>query len=538
MKSKAFIGVLATVVVLILVVASFSLANESALNPEFYSLPHYQQRAENLFPQKPLEIELKAPVSMGQCAFCHENLEDYSVPNLKTVNHWKHFSRGVSCSSCHYFNPHTPDGVLRISMRTCFNCHGLKHGATGELAPSKCETCHNQVKEPLSHKGEWKKKDHRDGNSHECVMCHREISFCNDCHKREGKRLIEEREYLFEPEPIKTAQLTAVIKIRIPEKMGDCYPCHKDIEKFSVDGLIFKHEPHFRQGIRCGACHLFYPHQPDKTYRLPMDVCYSCHQVTHGPQGVIAPANCSLCHPEWFYKQKPGDHTATFVAGGHGKRADQEPSNCAMCHSDSFCQQCHLKRNVFPDSHKDQKKWLHEHGKSRLKLDRCSACHTEKYCADCHQVKPIPHSPQYLADHGQSRITNSKACNLCHTDRTFCENCHHYQVASALLKRENCLKCHSDYKKKNFIEIKNRGHMVHAAHFEMTNTPPFTCDKCHALGYTLGHDYATFQLCKECHGAIRLGKLIAKWNVDNGELCYRCHRPGTGLKTNVQVTPP
>lgn len=523
---------------MVLVVAGFSFAGESLLNPEFYSLPHYQPRAENLFPEKPVQVELKAPISMGQCALCHENLENYSVPNLKPVNHWKHFSRGVGCPSCHYENPHTPDGTRRIQMRVCFNCHGLQHGPTGELAPSSCDTCHYQKKKPGTHSGSWTQKDHREGDTHECVMCHREIKFCNDCHKRSGERLIEEAEYQFKPASPASLQLAVLVKIKVPEKMGDCYPCHRDIEKFSVSGLIFKHEPHFKQGIRCGACHLFYPHQPDKTYRIPMDVCYSCHQVTHGPQGVIAPANCELCHPRWFYEKKPADHNASFIAGAHGKRADKEPSYCAMCHNDTFCQQCHLKKNVLPDSHKDQKKWLHEHGKERTRLDRCSACHPEKYCVDCHQVKPIPHPAQYLADHGKSEITDSKACNLCHTDRTFCENCHHYQVANALLKRENCIKCHQEYQKKNFLDIKNRGHMVHAAHFEMTNTPPFACDKCHALGYTLGHDYATFQLCKECHGAVRLGKLIAKWNVDNGELCYRCHRPGTGLKTNVQVTPP
>lgn len=540
MTRKIIFGLVSVILILLLVITSISFARDIRPedNPVIYSIPHYKPRAENLFPKRETFIELKSPITMGQCAPCHENLDNFKVPNLKGVNHWKHFSKGVSCSSCHYTNPHTPSGVIRIPMDVCFNCHGLKHGPTGELAPSNCLLCHEKKRKPSDHVGDWTEKTHANANTHRCVMCHQEISFCNECHKREGERLIEDREYVFKHFITPKTQISTVIRIALPEKMGDCYPCHQDIEKFEVEGLIFKHEPHLKLGIRCASCHLFYPHQPDKTYRIPMDVCYSCHQVTHGKQGVIAPSNCTLCHPSWFYKKKPKDHDNNFVLGAHKLRAEKEPFYCSMCHSDSFCQICHIQKKVLPQNHRDEKRWLRDHGKERTKLEGCAACHTENYCFDCHQVRPIPHPAQYLADHGKSKIKDSKACNLCHKDRAFCENCHHFEVANALLKRENCVKCHPEYKSARFIEIKNRGHMVHAAHFEMTNTPPFTCDKCHALGYTLGHDYATFQLCKECHGAYRLGKLIAKWNVDNGELCARCHRPGTGLKTNVQVTPP
>lgn len=537
-KSIAF-GLFSFILISLLVFAGISLGkDQGAENLRMYQLPHIAPREPNLFPEREMEVVLKTPITMGQCAPCHENLDNFKVENLRGVNHAKHLARGIACASCHYFNPHTPDGVLRIPMDICFNCHGLVHGPSGELASGDCKTCHYEKKRPSDHTPDWLSKKHATASVDRCVMCHRDIAYCNDCHKREGLRLIEEREYAFRfYEPPKT-QLAVRVKIGIPEKMGDCYPCHRDIERFEVEGLIFKHEPHFRQGIRCASCHLFYPHQPDKTYRIPMDVCYACHQVTHGPQGVIAPANCNLCHPVWFYTKKPPDHTARFVAGQHSERASKDPAYCAMCHADSFCQKCHLERRIIPDDHRDQQKWMKEHGKDRKTLTGCDACHPKKYCNDCHRVEPIPHPAQYLAEHGKSKIPDSKACNLCHKDRTFCESCHHFEVANALLKKENCVKCHPEYNIPRFIEIKNRGHMVHAAHFEMTNTPPFTCDKCHALGYTLGHDYATFQLCKECHGAYRLGKLIAKWNVDNGELCVRCHRPGTGLSTNVKVTPP
>lgn len=510
-----------------------------AFNPDTYAIPHYAERHGDVFPAEEKIITLGLPVTMGQCAPCHENLDAFPTGFFKGVNHNLHFSRGIACSTCHQVIDHNPDGVQRIPMRVCFSCHGLQHGPEGELAPGECTTCHTQRRKPSNHSPAYIISKHKEADTHECVMCHRSIDFCNDCHLKEDVRLVQEREYVFTPYNPPEKQAEVNVRIAIPEKMGDCYGCHRDIENFRVPGLYFNHEKHFAAGIRCSSCHNFYPHVPDKTYRIPMQTCYYCHQVTHGQQGVIAPYDCATCHPKSFYKKAPKDHTAKFIAGEHSERAYSEPSYCSMCHTDSFCQACHLGRNVVPEDHEQVQVWIHDHGKDYEKRKYCADCHSEKYCADCHGVEPMPHPAQYLAKHSEEQRTEEQkqACNLCHQDRTFCENCHHLNVASALLKKENCIKCHEVYELP-MLKIPSRGHMVHAAHFEMTNTPPFTCDKCHALGYTLGHDYATFQLCKECHGAVRLGKLIAKWNVDNGELCYRCHRPGTGISTNIQVTPP
>ncbi len=539
MKKRLIGGLMFIIIAFFLISSTLTLARQiPAFDPEVYSLPHYKSPEENLYPEKTRTIEIKPPILMGQCNPCHENLDNFTIPNVKGVNHWLHLSRGISCDTCHLQNPHTPRGVLRIPMRVCFNCHGLAHGPTGELAPGECKTCHYEKRQPGTHTLKWILADHKQADTHECIMCHRDLKFCNDCHRKEGERLIEEKEYQFKPFLPPGNQLSIAVKIKIPEKMGDCYPCHRDIEAFTVEGLIFKHEPHFKVGIRCAACHDFYPHQPDKTYRIPMQTCYSCHQVTHGKQGVIASGDCNLCHPGWFYKKPPKDHTKEFISGKHKEPAYKDPSYCSMCHSDTFCQSCHAKKKPLPKDHEDRKQFLREHGKDKKKLAYCSDCHTQKFCDDCHQLKPIPHPSQFLADHGKQKYVDKRVCNICHTDRTYCENCHHYQVAKALLIRDNCVKCHPEYKEKKFLNIKNRGHQIHAAHFEMTNTPPFECEKCHALGYVLGHDYATFQLCKECHGKILLGKLIAKWNVDNGELCRRCHFPGSGIREHVKMTPP
>ena len=522
---------------LVVVIGVSAAADLESLDPSLYKLPHYGvARQENIFPRKPVTVVIKRPIRMGSCAPCHENLDGFPAGWLKKVDHATHFSRGISCDACHTENPHRPDGVVRIPMRVCFNCHAIQHGPTGEMASGECTTCHEYRRKPSGHTTTWAARDHADGDTHECVMCHRSISYCNDCHARVKVRLVRADEYAFRPFVPSSWDWQVRVNIRIPATMGDCYPCHYDIEKFSVPGLIFNHEKHFEVGIACGSCHTFYPHQPDRTYRIPMETCYGCHQVTHGAQGLLAPSECSLCHPPGF-NLKPSDHTARFVAGDHRKRAASDPAYCAMCHKDSFCETCHMQRRVVPEDHKQVIVWRREHGKDRVKRQQCSICHKQGYCDNCHRVSPIPHPALYLEQHGKQKGVDKKACNTCHRDRTFCESCHHVQVARALLVKENCTRCHPEYKLK-MLEIKNRGHMVHAAHFEMTNTPPFSCDKCHAQGYALGHDYATFQLCKECHGAYKLGKLIAKFAVDNGELCWRCHRVGSGLPVNVRVPSP
>lgn len=516
-----------------------SVAQEiSGLDPSAYVLPHYESTwAENVFPDKKTSVEIKSPITMGMCSPCHKNLDDFSSPWLKRVNHGLHFSRGISCDSCHYENPHRPDGLVKIPMKVCFNCHGLNHGPIGELASGDCIVCHDSKKAPAGHTPEWKAKGHAAGFIQECVMCHKDLKkSCNDCHERERIRLIGKREYRFRPFLPDPMDYRVTVVFKIPSEISDCLPCHKDIEKTEVEGLIFSHEKHFKLGIKCSSCHNFYPHQPDKTYRIPMQSCYSCHQIYHGKKGLIASGECSLCHTPDF-PLKPDDHTLEFEAGKHKERAQNEPSYCAMCHQDRFCQVCHLEKKVLPNDHKDVLRWRKEHGKDRKARRFCSQCHPESFCVDCHRVEPIPHPAQYLYQHGKQEYADKRVCNLCHTDRTFCESCHHYEVAKALLTKDNCVKCHPEYELK-MLEIKSRGHMTHAAHFEMTNTPPFTCDKCHAQGYALGHDYATFQLCKECHGAYKLGKLIAKFAVDNGELCGRCHRVGSGLPVNVRIPSP
>ncbi|MHB1342538.1 MAG: hypothetical protein ACYCX5_12385, partial [Coriobacteriia bacterium] len=80
-------------------------------------------------------IEIGGDVYKDKCAPCHADIsqtEDFAV----TFTHGNHINS--ACSSCHTEFPHRPQGVLRPTMKDCFNCHGLKHGSQGAMATGEC----------------------------------------------------------------------------------------------------------------------------------------------------------------------------------------------------------------------------------------------------------------------------------------------------------------------------------------------------------------------------------------------------------------
>ncbi len=502
-----------------------------------YGLPHYEPRPMVLYPTatSTVEVLLTAPVTMSQCSPCHEDLDRFQDPWLVRVEHDTHFDAGIACDSCHADNPHRQDRTDRIPMAACFNCHGLFHGPTGLLAPGDCLTCHPRVQKPGTHTVAWEAVDHKTAPVQSCVICHPDVESCNECHLRERARVLTTLEYRFPGYVAPPPAPAALLQIALPVTMSICEPCHKDIERTAVPGLIFSHKAHFAKGTPCQSCHTFYPHQPDRTIRISMPMCYACHTLNHGAQGEVAGGDCALCHTPDF-QLIPGNHTPGFIEGQHKELAATAPTYCDMCHQPSFCRDCHAPRNIVPQDHRDPLVWRPNHGKDPTKQHSCADCHTREYCDACHQAT-MPHENLFLATHATQAEGRRQVCVRCHVDRSWCNECHHTRVAKAVNARENCVDCHPETAGK-FLDVKSRQIQVHVAHYEMTNTDPFECGECHDRGYPLGHDYAAFQLCKECHGYYRLGKLVAKFEVDNGELCGRCHRAGSGLPTGVRLTQP
>lgn len=303
-----------------------------------------------------------------------------------------------------------------------------------------------------------------------------------------------------------------------------CNRCHGNLEAFEIPGLIFKHDVHFEQGINCVNCHREFPHKEDSTTRVSMEICYGCHGLRHGKKGLLAGEECKLCHTPDF-NLAPSTHTSQFKASLHKEDALRDRLYCRMCHSEEWCSTCHNLRKVTPKDHRAEQVWRERHGKGEKDLSGCSVCHDSKrFCDECHQT-PVPHSVTWVGQHAERAREENLSCRACHREREYCQECHHRQLAANMLVQKNCERCHPDYKLPLLL-VRGRTHMVHKAHFELTNRESFKCEDCHELRIARATGLQYYAVCYECHGKYRLGKLIAKWG--GYELCYRCHQASAG----------
>jgi len=243
--------------------------------------------------------------------------------------------------------------------------------------------------------------------------------------------------------------------------------------------LKFSHELHVKQnGMACLDCH-----GAAKTSELATDNlrpthdnCATCHsdQVT---------STCGYCHvnPDSI---EPAPRPVREITFSHAKHVAMEGVECATCHQNiedttvagpqnmpamSACTSCHNDKavsaaceachtnfaNLIPQDHlagmfrQDHKRL------TRLgSLDvSCATCHTQNFCADCHgatallqigkgglmaepsprmQIKDSPktmnllavHPLDYKFTHGVDAKAKSTDCYSCHSEQTFCSECH------------------------------------------------------------------------------------------------------------------
>ncbi|MDI6688842.1 MAG: cytochrome c3 family protein [Actinomycetota bacterium] len=472
-------------------------------------------------------MDTSSPVYASKCTPCHRDFDAFKNPNI-IFKHAYHLL--VECQGCHIEFPHQPWKTIKPTMESCYSCHGLRHSRRGLIGKKDCRVCHpgwfNLV--PAFHTPQWRASTHKnEPNFRRCMMCH-SASSCEGCHAKRGIRPLPAETYTYEtilPEPAVTRGYE--IQLGLPITSAKCAPCHRDLDAFKNPALIFDHDVHLERAIRCEVCHSQFPHLPDVTLRPPMDSCYNCHSLRHSKQGLVAPEECGVCHPREF-NLVPITHTIGFRTKTHKDDAKTNMDSCLMCHDVNFCNACHTAKGVKPLDHTEKPEvWRTEHGKQKAGVEGCVVCHRQKYCDDCHRT-PIPHSLAWMGVHKDAPPDAIGNCRMCHKEREFCQECHHTTVAKAILIRDNCTKCHPEYRVP-FLEVrrlpippdKRKAFMVHIAHCEMTQTEPFRCPECHERKYPKGTGCFSFELCYSCHGKVRLGKLIAKWG--GTELCYKCH---------------
>jgi len=462
------------------------------------------------------EIEVSLPITMADCYPCHINLDATPRSNPRFL-HLTHLERGAACSQCHQDFPHQGEKTRAIPATGCLNCH-FTYTPYGKFI-SGCSLCH-----PAGYSNKQPPYSHLFNPPPLSLSSQKPLPLPGAAFS-----------------PVKEEKkINLSLKINLSNKvaLADCLPCHRDIDNQKPPGIIFSHWPHFKQGFSCYVCHLENPHSGGGTKRVSMGICSSCHGVRHGEKGKIASERCSLCHSQTYRYQKPDYHTPSFNNKLHGQVAKADLDTCSSCHPQYTCESCHLRRKVVPPDHQDRLRWRQNHGKDNYALSSCYACHSQtRFCNRCHHVV-MPHPVAWLGLHKKEGKNFGYICRNCHREElskleSSCQECHHLKVTKGLLDKKGCVKCHPPFKKKLAELFYSRGLMVHRAHFDMTQTEPFECFECHNRTYPKGQGCFSFELCKECHGKRRLGKLVARYEVDNGELCSRCHVSGAMTRRQI-----
>ena len=255
---------------------------------------------------------------------------------------------------------------------------------------------------------------------------------------------------------------------------NDCAYCHTDPDNIvaaptTERDIIFAHDRHVAMtGVECTTCHAGIENaELGSSIPLPaMATCNNCHndrQVTNA---------CESCHKD-FVNFLPADHKESNFLRSHKDvtRLGALDASCQTCHSETFCQQCHQgaglkafgKRDLMTEpraktSTRDGKNQIvlqnvHElnyrftHGiDAKARQSNCASCHSqETFCAECHQAggnitqlkfKPASHAiPGYTTlgfgtgggIHAEEARRDIESCMSCHNvegaDPT-CMTCH------------------------------------------------------------------------------------------------------------------
>ncbi|MEI8083812.1 MAG: cytochrome c3 family protein [Actinomycetes bacterium] len=488
-------------------------------------------------------LDLTAPTTPGSCAPCHLNIVSGKTPGL-IFSHGAHLA--FQCVACHPGNPHILPGRGAPPMKVCFNCHGLAHGPQGGIASGTCASCHTKAHDllPKDHTPAWKGKPHavvaKKTGVNDCIMCHEAVKTCDPCHVRE-KVQVGPMPEVYHPVYFAPPQAPPLnVYPNGATTMGQCSPCHPNLDAFAPGKVIFKHSTHLERNYKCTVCHPGFSHQGEKILRPTMQGCYRCHGLDHATSGQVATVQCAKCHPPGF-DLKPTNHDVPdFVTGGHSAMALEDAAYCAMCHAMPFCNACHNGVKVAPGMTPGQKvipkdhrnpNWMQRHGPLFLQgKGLCASCHDSLSCERCHKT-PMPHPSNWLTGH-QTGGKGNLDCNVCHRNRDACQACHHAGIKNAQLVEATCVRCHPEMKQKPPTDIQNKAFAEHAVHFNVAKKKgaPYTCSDCHvdfgsnAVALNLekqqGHD---LRLCYGCHGASDFqNRRIAPY--PGAELCKRCHK--------------
>jgi len=239
-----------------------------------------------------------------------------------------------------------------------------------------------------------------------CVSCHVPPGFVNGIRWRLGETRNIWATYL-------GADQSMIAVARHTPGNAACEKCH-DVAHLPpvINGIKIPHQAHVTlHNLVCADCHPGVSHAVNgQTAQVSMMSCSMCHN------GSAAPDACSTCH---ITVPAANVHPPDFLKT-HGVKALINEQDCLRCHHDkaAFCDACHSRP---PASH-FAGDWRYSHGPA-AKADRsaCLGCHSEAtFCEQCHRVN---HPADWITTHPAVAAKGTESCLVCHP-QSMCDTCH------------------------------------------------------------------------------------------------------------------
>ncbi|MEM7305621.1 MAG: cytochrome c3 family protein [Planctomycetota bacterium] len=463
------------------------------------------------------------------CAECHTNADVRLLPegehrflgleqSCSTCHEDSHEGQmALACAQCHgqesFTELHSLGHERRLPLIgghgdvSCRECHvedterSLEElGRPGhDLAPRKCQECHDSPHEQSFVKGVARAVERSPGAS--CVTCHvsEHTSF---------------RERDLEPGSLTVSDElheASGFPLRRPHREVSCEECHGTAdEPFEVR----------------------YPGRG-------RDECSACHESPHGTQfesGPFSQGDCVACHERQHFDPpafgvKKHERARLALTGAHLEL------ECEACHelpalsdervfrgTPTKCDGCH------PDAHDG---FFAPHGKElkKTKHGMCAACHEETSFSD---LPPDGFDHHRFTEFPLEGAHAQEACESCHkrteSDDIFGRS--FGRIATRYGQIEGCESCHAD---------------PHRGEFDGAGLPRFVdgragCARCHTTlsfralasdwdhrrwtGFPLKGAHARAE-CADCHKPIRSANgadpIGRTWERAHGDRCADCH---------------
>jgi hypothetical protein len=322
-------------------------------------------------------------------------------------------------------------------------------------------------------------------------------------------------------------QVVKVVTTAGPYVPLDCKPCHANISDTKLPNIKFSHAAHIV--YECQACHPAFPHKPEGTTLPTKRECWGCHALRHGPQGIMAKAECEKCHFDDARKRRPKTHTPDWKGRPHVQPGvEQLQTQCMMCHDRKWCDDCHLKDKIYwvgdkPFTFDSNNGCLACHGSDLPRLSApvsgidASAHRDKATCQQCH-----PDFKYYDGEDASKlwQVNAGLACAACHLKdaanpervafiKQYDSSIHAKKFAEGKLTAPTCAGCHGGHN----IERTKTKTATQAAKRRLYLSSEQMCgaDGCHAAAYASYNDYyhgAAYKkgaldapACWTCHGA-------------------------------------